>query len=313
MVYNQVKFINHTRIYKYQKYNTKIEIMKTLKISYVLSLLGILFFTFSCVIEVKKKQVENDIIETVEEIAISYTTDEPKSMIEAIEATAGGWNNLWKQKDVEFNYEYLQADGKVDKSVERYIFNTEQSWGKYTQHDINVMPETKGDVIQYYDGTNAYLSHNGKKIEDPALIGTSQFLRKANYFWFTMMYKLDNPGTIYEYKGAEELNGTSYDKVLVTYDPEITKKEQNDTYILYLNKETMLVDQFYFSLPAFGFNDPVLLMQVEYEEINGLMIPSKRDIFFPNEDGEYGDQPAIQEISTNIKFNNGFTDTDLSI
>ena len=54
-------------------------------------------------------------------------------------------------------------------------------------------------------------------------------------------------------------------------------------------------------------------MKVSYEEIKGLMIPAKRDVFFPGEDGSYGDQPAIQEISTNIKFNNGFTDADLSI
>ncbi|NAS30590.1 hypothetical protein GTQ40_06380 [Flavobacteriaceae bacterium R38] len=288
--------------------------MKNTKIGLIAVSALFLIFSISCNTEKKEKEKtppQNQVEEV--KIEISYDTNTPKSIIKAIEAASGGWGKLWKQKDVEFNYNYLQADGTADKSIERYVFHTEQSWGKYTQHDINVMPGTDGEVIQYYDGENAHISQNGTKIEDPTAIGSTQFLRKANYFWFVMMYKLDNPGVLYEYNGSENVNGTDYDKVTVTYDPEVTKKEQNDIYVLYVNKETKMVDQFYFSLPAFGFNDPVLLMKVNYEEVNGLMIPAKRDIFFPGEDGSYGDQPAIQEISTNIKFNNGFTEADLSI
>jgi len=288
--------------------------MKKIKSSSFLLSAAMISIFFSCNTEKKQKEAASSEIEKeVTQIEISYDTNNPKSIIKAVEATSGGWGKLWKQKDVEFNYDYIQADGKADKSVERYVFNTEQSWAKYTQHDINVMPGTEGDVVQYYDGTNAYISQNGAEIEDPAAVGGSEFLRKANYFWFVMMYKLDNPGVLYEYNGSETVNGIDYDKVTVTYDPEVTKKEQNDIYVLYVNKETKMVDQFYFSLLAFGLNDPIILMKVAYEEINELMIPSKRNIFFPGEDGSYGDQPAIQEITTNIKFNNGFTDADFSI
>ncbi len=287
--------------------------MKKNKLGIIIVLMSVL--AFSCKTEKKEGVTTAEIAEekVVEEVTITYDTNNPKSIIKAVEAASGGWGKLWKQHDVEFNYTYIYPDGKADKSVERYIFDTEQSWGKYTQHDVNVMPGIEGGVIQYYDGVNAHISHKGKKMEDPALVGGTEFLRKANYFWFVMMFKLDNPGVVYEYQGKEDLNGIAYEKVLVTYDPAITKKEQNDTYILFVNPETKLVDQFYFSLPAFGFNDPALLMKVGYEEINGLMIPSKRDIFFPNEKGEYGSEPSLKEISTNIKFNNGFKDADLSI
>jgi len=289
--------------------------MKKIKLRVITFATACMLITFSCNTEKKEKEATPTEPEQVEEVEnkISYDTNNPKSIIKAVEAASGGWGKLWKQKDVAFNYDYIQADGKADKSIERYVFNTEQSWAKYSQHEINVMPGTEGEVIQYYDGTNAHISQNGTKIEVPAVVGGTEFLRKANYFWFVMMYKLDNPGVLYEYNGSENVNGTDYDKVTVTYDPEVTKKEQNDIYILYVNKDTKMVDQFYFSLPAFGFNDPVLLMKLTYEEINELMIPTKRDIFFPGEDGSYGDQPAIQEISTNVKFNNGFTDADFSI
>lgn len=255
----------------------------------------------------KEEQVKT---EPVKEI--TYTTDDPKSIIKAVEMSCGSWNKLWEQKDVEFSYSYKYADGKEDFSVERYVFDTEQSWAKYTKHDINVMPGTEGDVIQYYDGESAYIKQNDEMLDNQEAIGGTHFLRKANYFWFVMMFKLDNPGVNYEYLGAEELNGVNYDKVNVSYDASVTGKEQNDTYILYVNSETKMVDQFYFSLPAFGVNEPLIRMELKYEEINGLKIASTRNIFMPSEAG-YSEAPNLVQTSTNVKFNNSFTEEQLSL
>ncbi|MEL7005575.1 MAG: hypothetical protein AAFN93_23015, partial [Bacteroidota bacterium] len=58
---------------------------------------------------------------------------------------------------------------------------------------------------------SASVSHNGEKMEDEAMLGMSDFLRKANYFWFTMMYKLADPGTIHEYMGNQDIDGIAYD------------------------------------------------------------------------------------------------------
>lgn len=73
-----------------------------------------------------------------------------------------------------------------------------------------------------------------KKIEDPKAVGGSEFLRRANYFWFVMPYKLNDKGTILKYMGQEDYNRTSYDKIEITYYQAITGKEQNDIYILYV-------------------------------------------------------------------------------
>lgn len=271
-------------------------------------MLSLTVFLASCAPqEAKKTEVAEETPE------ISYNTDDPKSMIKAIEMSCGSWNKLWEQKDVEFTYSYLYPqEGKEDLSTERYVFDTEQSWAEYSKHEINVMPEKEGVVKQYYDGKKAFCKHQDQMMEDEASVGLSQFLRKANYHWFVMMFKWDNPGTIHEYQGQETVNEINYDKLLVTYDPAVTGKEQNDTYILYVNPESKMVDQFYFSLPAFGINDPVILMQLEYEEINGLKLATKRSIWMPGEEG-YSEEPNLVQTSTNVKFNNGFTSETLTL
>ena len=93
----------------------------------------------------------------------------------------------------------------------------------------------------------------------------------------------------------------------ITYDGAVTQKEVNDGYILYVNPETKMVDQFLFSLPAFGVNDIVLLMKVQYEEIEGLKFPTVRKMHAPLPTGGHTPQPVLVQYSNDIKFNTGLT------
>lgn len=258
-----------------------------------------------------KESPKTDNKETTQEVVAQapvYSTDNPQSMLASIEFAHGGWNDLWGKKDVEYTYDYrYPSNGKADVSTERYMFNSEASYGTYEQHEINVMPETPGKVSQFFNGTETLVMHDGKKVEDPQALGTGDFLRRANYFWFVMPYKLNDKGTIASYQGQETYNGKNYDKLHVTYDPEITGKEQNDIYILYVNPETKRIDRFYFSLPFLGVNDPVIVANYEYEKVDGQLIATKRSYFMPNDKGEYGEAPNIVQTLSNIKFNNGFT------
>jgi len=290
--------------------------MKTYGVRYGIFLL--IFFIMACEPGENQKEEPPEAVVTemtaaeATEVEITYDVTNPKSILTAVEQAVGGWDALWKKGDVQFDYYYEYPD-KKDVSVERYVFDNGMSWAKYTTHNVNVMPDTEGTVIQCFDGSSAMVSHEGDTVADPQVIGTAAFLRQANYFWFTMPYRLDEPGTIHEYLGQEEVKGIVYDKVKVTYDPAITGKEQNDTYIVYVNPETRLIDQFYFSLPFFGVEQPVLFMEVEYEKIGDLMLPTKRFVYQPNEKGEYPDQAGLIQTSTNIKFNNGFNLEDLAI
>lgn len=247
-------------------------------------------------------------------ICTLVSAQDAKSLISKLQTAAGGWNNLYALNDVSFDFTYESpAKGAKDVSQERYIFEGEQSWALYSTHQVNLMPNTEGPVtIALVDGT-PYASHDGKKISDAQTLGTAAFLRQANYFWFVMNFKLSDPGTNYEYMGTETVDGINYNKVSVSYDSDKTGKEQNDAYILYLNPTTHLVDQFFFSLPAMGVNQPVIKMMVAYKKVDGIQVPYKRTVYMPGADGKLSDQPGLIQTSTNITFNNGFKKEDFML
>lgn len=230
------------------------------------------------------------------------------------EKAAGSWDKLYGMKDVSYTYDYAyNGQDKKDLSTERYIFEGEHSWAKYTRHDINVAPGTGGTVSQSYVDGKPYLMMDSKMMTDAEALGGTEFLRRANYFWFTMFYKMDNPGVIATYKGTENVSGMDYEVVNVTYDPAVTGKPQNDEYIFYLNPKTKLVDRFFFSLPAMGVNAPAILMELDYREIDGLQIATKRRVFMPGADGKPGSEPNLVQTLTDVKFNNGFSKQDFML
>jgi len=157
-----------------------------------------------------------------------------QKLLQDIGKAAGGWEKLWEQKDVSYTYDYHYAGTeKRDLSTERYLFDGEHSWAKYTQHDINVAPGMPGEVTQSVVNGKPYIKVAGKMMDDVEMLGGTSFLRSANYFWFTMFFKMDNPGVIATSKGKESVDGKAYEIVHVTYDPAKTGKEVNDEYIFY--------------------------------------------------------------------------------
>ena len=65
------------------------------------------------------------------------------------------------------------------------------------------------------------------------------------------------------------------------------------------------MDQFLFTVMDFGVKDP-FLMKIEYEEVSGLKLPTKRKAVAAGWEGTPKDDNWIEEISTKIKFNNRF-------
>ncbi|WP_289644973.1 DUF6503 family protein [Maribacter aestuarii] len=249
-----------------------------------------------------EKQVENPQIDITN----------PKDILEAVEAAHGGWNHLRSKNDVEYHYEYTVPEGKADISTERYIFDSETSFGHYTRHEINTLPNEDGIVIHLFDGEKTTLTLDGNAVENEQTISVGQFVRRANYFWFVMPYKLNDPGTIAKYLGKEVYNGIDYTKLEITYDAKVTGKEKNDIYILYVNQKTQLIDRFYFSLPFLGINAPVILAEYTYEMVEGQKLATKRNYYLPKKDGTYDTNPSITQKLSNIKFNNGFTPASIA-
>ncbi|MGI9534270.1 MAG: DUF6503 family protein, partial [Thermodesulfobacteriota bacterium] len=193
--------------------------------------------------------------------------------------------------------------GKSDISTERYIFDGELSWAEYTTHDFHVFPDQSGPVIQGYNGKESWVIINGKSVEDPQAVKLADFLRKTSFYWFAMMPKLLDPGINYSYEGKRNVKDIEYDLVKISYESGIG--DVSDTYLLYINPETHLVDQFLFTVLDFNITEP-FLMKVKYEEIDGVKLPAKRRATQSNWNGEILEDVWIDEIMTDIEFNNGF-------
>jgi hypothetical protein len=219
----------------------------------------------------------------------------------------GKLEDLRTKKDVRYTYRYETPDGKVDISTEKYIFNGELSYGRYYRHD-RTFPELEGDIEMAYDGKEYWAKADGEPIEDSVKIDIVKFKRPTNFYWFAMFQKLLSPGVNYEYLGEERVNNKDYEIVKITYDSKNDKP--TDIYQLYINKDTHVVDHFLFTVADYGVMDTPFLMQLEYEKIDGMLIPTKRRYKKSNWDAEVTDAPWILVNWTDVKFNNGFTKED---
>ncbi len=227
-----------------------------------------------------------------------------KKLVETMVETVGGVDRLYSLKDVEYKYTYhdLAAD-KKDVSIERYVFDGELSWAEYLIREKSMAPQVEGDMVQAYNGDETWVTVDGKLNDAPKILKIADFTRKTNYYWFTMMFKLLDPGVNYEYNGKQTVDGTEYDLVKITFGENVG--DVQDTYVLYINPKTHMVDQFLYTVMDFNISEP-FLMKVDYEEVAGLKLPTKRKSVAANWDGEPKNDKWTAEISEDIKFNNGF-------
>jgi len=227
-----------------------------------------------------------------------------KQFIEQMTEATGSYDDLKLLKDVEYKYTVKNKDtGMSDISIERYIFDGELSRGKYLRRGDSTFPDLKGEIIQGYDGKKSWMTLNGEIVVDDKANKYADFTRKTNFYWFAMMQKLLDPGIIYSYKGKEKVEEVEYDLVQISYEPGIG--DVSDTYTLYLNPETNLVDRFYFTVMDFGITDPIL-MKVEYEQFDSVKLPVKRE--FSAEVPQVGTMNIV-EIMSELKFNNSLDKT----
>lgn len=211
----------------------------------------------------------------------------------------GDYDMLSKKKDVQYIYTYETPDGKKDISTERYIFDGELSFGRYQPHE-RTLPELEGAIEQGYNGKEFWLRHKGKYLEDDEALKRVIFNRKTNFYWFAMFQKMADPGLTYEYIKETTIGDHTYDVVKVGFDSD----KPSDIYQLYINQKTKLVDQFLFTVVDFDVVETPMLMQVEYEQVEGIQIPSKRRYKKSTWDADVDNSPWITVNWSDIKFNN---------
>ena len=238
--------------------------------------------------------------------ALANNDEEGKLLVKKMVKKVGDMNALRAKKDVVYTYSYITPDGKYDQSIEKYIFDGELSYGQYITHQ-RTFADLQGVIEQGYDGSEYWLKHEGKIINDPERLKRVKFNRPTNFYWFTMMQKLLDPGLNYEYLGEKNIDNKNYDIVKISFEQNGDKP--TDIYQIYINKKTSLVDQFLFTIADFGIMEPKL-MKLEYEKVDGIYIPATRKYKSSNWDADDNDEPWIKVLWTNIKFDNNLQAED---
>jgi len=211
----------------------------------------------------------------------------------------GSYQDLLNLKDIVFHYTYRTPDQKEDVSIESYIFNGELSHGTYLKHE-RTLPNLKGKMQQGYNGKDFWVKIDGQEITDSSAIESVTFTRKTNFYWFSMMQKLLDPNINYEYLGQDTIKGKLYDIVKITFNT--AGDAASDTYQLYINPETHLVDQFLFTVVSKNVTDPVL-MRVKYENVEGILLPTYRKYTRSDWEANVLKDAWVEEITKDIKFN----------
>ena len=230
---------------------------------------GLLLLLTSC-----KNPSEKELkaTKTLSEPAITFQ-NKGHELIHKLVQKVGDYQTLRNKKDVVYTYTYRVPDGKTDVSTEKYIFDGELSYGEYKQHQ-RTLPHLEGTMEQGFNGQEFWLKLNGETITDTTALKRVAFARPTNFYWFTMFQKLLDPGLNYEYLDKKTIGHKTYDIVSISFESKNNKP--TDIYQLYINEESGLVDQFLFTVADFGVIETPFLMQLEYEQIEDLLIPTKR-------------------------------------
>jgi peroxiredoxin len=252
---------------------------------------------FSCT----AKQVEN-----VEAEPTQTFMNKGHELVYNMVQKVGDYETLKSKKNVSYIYSYQTPNGQKDVANEKYIFDGELSYGAYYEHE-RTFPQLEGAFEQGYDGQQFWLRYQGEFLEEEDLLKRVAFNRPTNFYWFTMMQKLLDQGLVYEHLGQDSIAGKRYDVVKITF--ESNNEKPTDIYQLYINSSTQLVDQFLFTVADFGKMETPFLMQLEYENIDGMLIPSKRQYKASTWDAAVSEEPWIKVSWTDIQFNTNITPT----
>ncbi|WP_394747529.1 hypothetical protein [Spongiimicrobium salis] len=229
----------------------------------------------------------------------SISAQNPDKIVDNMIKELGGKKTFYGMKNITYDVEYKDPNTPMTLvSKEVYVFEKERSYAEYSKHSIF---SKNGKVTEAYDGENVWIKFDGKISYDKQANSMARFWRKTNYYWFAMFFKLQDEGVNLKHVGTKKIEGRDYDLIKVTFGNDIG--DAQDTYILYVNKRTKLVDQLLFTVVAFGIKEPELY-KFHYETINGIKIPTERVEISSNWEGEVVGKKWATTYWTNIRFNN---------
>ncbi len=115
-------------------------------------------------------------------------------------------------------------------------------------------------------------------LPDEEAFGASDpvFYKNLWPYFYALPFLSADPGVNKEYLGETSFNGTSYDRIRLTFNPN-TGDSPDDQYILWINKNSGLLDWINYSVTYFDKENATKYNAIVYdgwEEVDGLKMPT---------------------------------------
>lgn len=119
---------------------------------------------------------------------------------------------------------------------------------------------------------------NGEELEGE---DKAQWLERAygawinDTYWLVMPYKLQDPGVTLAYDGEEEIDGTVYDKLLLTFDN--VGLTPGDRYWAYIHRDTHLMDRWAYHLESYEEDqEPTHWKWLDWQRYGDILLSPRR-------------------------------------
>jgi hypothetical protein len=188
-------------------------------------------------------------------------------ILRAIEAH-GGWEKWMKAASAEYVWE-RPAPAPTDPP-QRWRVSLDLHGGRVRIQDQS------SRTLQVWDGREAWSEPADAPLDAPA-----RFTTRTEHFWFSLPWKLADPGVRLELLEEEERDGKRFRRVRVTYEPGAGDTPQ-DWYIYYFNADSGLLEAAVFTVTFFGPErgetgfTPYYGVWSDYVQAGGLHIASRR-------------------------------------
>ena len=201
-------------------------------------------------------------------------SDGGRLVLRAIEAH-GGLEAWYEAPTSSYFWEY----SNVGSNIRFKSFLVADNQTRRVYHDLvelGTPDETRSIQASFaWDGENAWISPDTLSQPNP------RFWATTGYYFESIPFILADPGLSYERLPDETLDGESYDMVRVGFDDGVGDSP-GDTYTLYVNKETAMVDAIRYTV-TYGRGRPAsdapvretLFYYEDYTTVDGLTVATR--------------------------------------
>lgn len=286
-----------------------------MKISYLLPLVLCILLVTGCQpqdVQPAEAEVETSVADVMAEEARQRleANEGGQLVLKSIEAH-GGLETWYNTRTSSYTWEYANVDMDFRFRSHMVVDNhTRKAYHDLVELGTYEEPQPVDGQFAW-DGQDAWISPASLEQPNP------RFWATTGYYFESIPFILADPGVYYERVPDEELDGVMYDRVDVSYGSGVGDSP-GDIYMLYINKETALVDAIRYTVTygqskeeAMEVEAPreTLFYYKDYVTIDGLTVAT----YFNGHHFKDGEiiAPKNDAWASNISFTEAFDESRL--